>query len=206
MDKDSRWLKSDSQILARVRKEAHKQGMLLTLDMPWGEEFQAVVEKWDFNSAQQFCELAREQYNARKDEEEAKQARAANDRKFAAESEKLTSCEVSGTETVEAPKTTVAVNPLDPSSVAARIAEIRDREAVLFAESEKLRIERTKLSRILDVLEADDALSDDATTVRDLPTEKPPRPEGQSGVDRESCETEPESSGAEDSGGDDQVV
>ena len=82
MDRESRWLNSDSQILARVKRSSAKEGTLFSLTMPWGEELQAVLEKVDAASAQQFCNLARNTYDARKDEQEAKQARAAYDKEI----------------------------------------------------------------------------------------------------------------------------
>ena len=163
MDKESRWLNSDSQILARVKKSPHKQGQLVSLTMPWGEECQAVVEKWNAASAQQFCELARGMYDARKDEQEAKQARAAFDRQIA---EDERAANAPSEEAAPAPEATVAFDPFDPESIAARLSEIRDRERIHNRELNRLRVERTKLTKILEVLQ--DAQEDDGEELPSL--------------------------------------
>jgi transcriptional regulator with XRE-family HTH domain len=195
MDKDARWLNSDSQILAKVKQSPHKQGTLCSLTMPWGEECQAVVEKWNAASAQQFCELAREMYNARKDEQEAKQARAAYDKQIA-EDERAAAGD--GAEAVPAPEETVEVNPLDPESVAARVGIIRDRETVLNAELNKLRVERTKLLKILEVLNAPE---DDESEFYRVP--RASEEQGQSEpVDIKSCEEQLHAGGESDAGED----
>lgn len=167
---EARWINSDAQILGKMKRSPHKQGTLCSVTMPWGDECQAVLEKVDAKSAADFCEHVRSTYNARRDEQEAKKAQRAVSEPDATtepdDGEKLTSCEVSAT----APEKAVEVDFTDQASVAARVDQIRDREAVLNAESNRLRIERTKLLRILDVLKAVDeeeanAPQDDAETV-----------------------------------------
>jgi hypothetical protein len=201
---DDRWINSDSQILGRVKQSKHKQGILCSVTMPWGGECQAVVEKWDANSAIQYCELVRSTYDARREEQEAKQASKAASRPDVQTEpdggEKLTSCEVS----VTPPEETVSVDFTDRTSVSDRIDRIRDREVELNAESNRLRVERTKLSRILDVLdsieEEENASQDDGQVVPSVPTKTPSGQEAPDGVDRESHQTQPLEGGEADSG------
>jgi len=192
---EHRWLNSDSQILGRVRQEARKNGHFVHLLMPWDEDFTAQVEKWDANTAITFCEMARNLYHERKEEQKAAQASKAALRER--ESEKLTSCE----DSVSAPKETpqdAKLDLTDRASISRRVDTIRDREAAIVAEAGKLRVERTKLLRILEVL---DAPEDDDEELPSVHTEMPSRPGGQDGMDRGACEITIHSSGAEGDGG-----
>lgn len=202
MDKDARWLNSDSQILAKIKKSPHKQGTLCSLTMPWGEECQAVVEKLDAASMQEFCELARGMYSARKDEQEAKQARAAYDRQIAEDEARASRELLSGEDSEapeEAPKEVVEVNPLDPASVSARLDQIRSREGELFAEQNRLRVERTKLERVLEVLNAPE---DDESEFHRVPAAVEESGESKR-VDQPTCEDQLEQAGEGDASSDD---
>jgi hypothetical protein len=181
MNKAARWLKSDGQIIGRVKQSQHEQGILCSITMPWGDEFQAVVEKWDANSAKQFCELAREQVNERQASEAAKAALNSNGGGDAGSGENLTSCEV----TVSAPEEAVETGLMDREVVVARIDQILNREFDITLEANNLRIERTKLAIILEVL---DAHTYDEAPVQSVPREMPPVSGGQGGMGSGSCE------------------
>lgn len=181
MNKAARWLKSDGQIIGRVKQSQHEQGTLCSITMPWGDEFQAVVEKWDANSAKQFCELAREQVNERQASEASKAALNSYGGGDAGSGENLTSCEV----TVSTPEEAVETSLTDRTSVAARIDQILSREHDISAESNRLRVERIKLVQILEIL---DAPTNDEAPVQGVPREMPPVSGGQGGMGSGSCE------------------
>lgn len=63
LDKHETWLLSDREILGRAQQSAGTQGILLTLDMPNGEQFQAEVDKLNASSGSTFCDMVREYYN-----------------------------------------------------------------------------------------------------------------------------------------------
>ncbi len=141
-EEGARWLQSDSQILGRVTKEPHDEGILVTLEMPTGGGFQCVLAKLDAASATQFCEMARGEYHERK----AKQASQASRKRF---DERESGGVQEGTPgTQEA----VAVDPLDIQSVKARYAVAEQELREVSRTKNKLIDEVILLRRILEVL------------------------------------------------------
>lgn len=63
LNKDETWLMSDREILGRAQKSAGTQGILLTLPLPNGEQYQAEVDKLNASSGSTYCDMVREYYN-----------------------------------------------------------------------------------------------------------------------------------------------
>ncbi len=152
-DENARWLLSDSQILGRIKKAPHEKGLLVSLTMPWGEEFEAIIEKLNAASATQFCELARSSYSEWKASQAAAQERQSasieDSRKQRESSETSHACEV----TVPTHEEGLEGGLLDPERIAQEIdrlnAVLADREY----ETAKLYTHRQKLMRVLNALE-----------------------------------------------------
>jgi hypothetical protein len=156
-DEDCAWLDSDGQIIGKVRKSPHAQGVELRLEVPWGEDVVAVAEKLNADSMSAFCQMARESYNEQKAEQEAQAYRKANERARGS----------SGTvqEAIPTSKEAVAIDFMDREAVAARIRACTIRLAALTTESEELEREGAKLVKILEVL---DAFENDAEELRSV--------------------------------------
>jgi hypothetical protein len=80
---DEIWLNSDREILGRVRQEMGKQGILLTVTLPNGEDFQAEVEKLNADSGSTYCNMCREYFDEWKTGKEAASRRKQRDRELA---------------------------------------------------------------------------------------------------------------------------
>lgn len=63
LNNDETWLLSDREILGRAQKSAGTQGILLTLPLPNGEQYQAEVDKLNASSGSTYCDMVREYYN-----------------------------------------------------------------------------------------------------------------------------------------------
>lgn len=66
------WLTSDSQIIGRTKRNPHEQGTLWVLELPDGDLFEVILEKQDAGSVSGFCQMARDAWDERKKESEAK--------------------------------------------------------------------------------------------------------------------------------------
>lgn len=157
-DEDCAWLDSDGQIIGKVRKSPHAQGVELRLEVPWGEDVVAVAERLNADSMSAFCQMARESYNEQKAEQEAQAYRKANER--------VRGSAGAMEEAVQAPEATVAIDFMDPEAVAARVGYCAARRATLVAEITQLEREEAKLIKILEVL---DAFENDAEELRSVP-------------------------------------
>ena len=159
-DEDCAWLDSDGQIIGKVRKSPHAQGVELRLEVPWGEDVVAVAEKLNADSMSAFCQMARESYNEQKAEQEAQAYRKANER-VRGEARDVAS-------TIQAPEEVVVVDFMDPEAVAARVGYCAARRATLVAEISRLEQEEAKLIKIMEVLSA---FENDAEELRSVPTQ-----------------------------------
>ena len=161
-DEGARWLQSDSQIIGRVQRTAHKQGILLTLPLPHGGECVAVVEKLNAASMSQFCEMARGEYIAWKGEQVARQERASREAERRREQPE---------EVEETHEESVAVNPLDPESIRKKIFELEK-----------------QLDQWFKILEVLDAPKDDEDTGTGVPKPEEVRQGEGKSVDYGTCE------------------
>ena len=74
MKYETDWLQSDGTIIGRAQKNPHKEGIMWSVTMPDGQEFGAVLAESNAASVVQFCNLVRDEWNERKEEQEAKAA------------------------------------------------------------------------------------------------------------------------------------
>lgn len=79
---DETWLNSDREILGRSRQEMGKQGILITVSLPNGEDFQAEVEKLNAESGSAYCNMCREYFDEWKSSKEAASKRSVRDREL----------------------------------------------------------------------------------------------------------------------------
>ena len=156
---NDRWLQSDGKILGKVRKAPCDNGVRVELDMPDGEVFVAELERLSADSAAQFCELARGEWDARKASKEAAQVSGSRKAERAKDQPEAR---------VPSYETDVAVSILDPASVAARCDELSDRIRSLGVTINGYERERIVLWKVLEVLD-EDAQSNDAQKLRDVP-------------------------------------
>jgi len=77
---DELWLNSDREILGRAAKTAGKVGIILTLDLPNGQQFQAEVDKLSAETGSGYCQAARDYYDEWKASKEAASKRKQRDR------------------------------------------------------------------------------------------------------------------------------
>lgn len=140
----ARWLQSDAQILGRLTSEPHEQGVLITLMMPWDENFQAVIEKMNATSMSEFCELARGEYG----EWEARQDAAASRKRFDEREPERVQADVQGTQE------TVQLSPLDVPCLQRRYHDVEAQVKVQKAALGVLVEELILLDTILEAMNA----------------------------------------------------
>ena len=184
-DEGARWLLSDSQIIGRVQHGKHPQGVLLTLPMPYGEDYVAAVEKLNAASMTQFCELARGEYNAWKGEQVAKASRTSRDSEA-----RRGEPEVS----IPPAQESMAVNPLDLASVSERALAINTELFDVLGRVGELERERDLLSKIMEVLCASEDDEKAASSVQgaEIADKRKGEP-----LDHPSCEEQLRSEGSE---------
>ncbi len=77
------WLNSDREILARATTQANDSGnILLTVELPNEEQFQAEVDKLNAETGSTFCDMAREYFNEWKASQDAASRRSHRDREL----------------------------------------------------------------------------------------------------------------------------
>ena len=153
MGKDARWLLSDGQIIGKTTFAPHAHGVLMTLEIPEDDTpLQVAFKKKDVNSMTQFCEMARGRFNERKAEQEAKAARAANQRMFM-EAEPVGDT-AGPTEALPVPEASVLLDLSSYASVTDRLAEVSAAYVDSVKRTDALVQEMKKLAKIQEVLSA----------------------------------------------------
>ena len=167
MGKEARWLLSDGQIIGKTSFSPHEHGVLMVLDIPGDEEpLQVAFKEKDLNSMSQFCEMARERFNERQAEQEAKAARAANARLFA---EAESADDQQPTEALPVFEASVQVDALDSQAVADRLAEVSAAYYDTVERTGELVREMQKLVKIQEVLRA---FENDGEELQGVPIEE----------------------------------
>lgn len=80
LEVDEMWLNSDREVLGRSRQEQGQNGVLFTVMLPNGQEFQAELDKLNAETGSGYCMAAREYYNEWKANKEAAASRKQRDR------------------------------------------------------------------------------------------------------------------------------
>lgn len=80
MTPEEGWLNSDREILNRCVKTQGKVGILLTLEMPNGNQFQAEVDRLNAETGSSYCHMCREYYDEWKASKESASRRKQRDR------------------------------------------------------------------------------------------------------------------------------
>ena len=143
---DAAWLRSDGQLMSRIKQASHKKGVELSVTMPDGSTLKGIYAKMNAETMIQFCTAARGHYIEQQAEQKAKKARATFEREMADDDR-------AAAKDVPTAKENVGLDYLDKEAVAARCVKLARSEASARDTARACKQERLTLLRIVEVLE-----------------------------------------------------
>jgi vacuolar-type H+-ATPase subunit I/STV1 len=185
---DELWLNSDREILGRTAKEAGKKGILMTVELPNGEHFQAEVDRLNAETGSTYCQMAREYYNEWKAGKEAASRRKHRNREQQAALggpteqplAELPSGEVTVQETVQALEESVQGSSTLEATVLHRLdaaydtrSKLREQRERIERELKQLELELTQLEQMKEIFSASKVLEEAGESLSGTGTDTP---------------------------------